>query len=68
VGQIIERTITKVGSGSLVVVLPKGWLKWHSLQPGDKVQVITNGELRVRPLKKAAGLARNDLGSNGGPT
>ena len=51
-GQIHERTITRVGSGSLVVVLPKGWLRWHSLQPGDKVEVITNGELLVRPKRK----------------
>ena len=60
-GQIHERTITRVGSGSLVVVLPKGWLRWHSLRPGDKVQVITNGELRVRPMRKTRRKSKHNV-------
>ena len=47
-----ERTISRVGCNSMMITLPKGWLRFYRLQPGDKVEVITNGELRVRPLKK----------------
>ena len=47
-----ERTVSRVGSGSLMVTLPKGWLRYHGLGPGDKVEVITNGEVRIRPKAK----------------
>ena len=46
------RTISRIGYSSMMITLPKGWLRFHRLQPGDKVEVITNGELHIRPLKK----------------
>ena len=51
-GQIEERTITKVGSGSLMVTLPKAWLRFHRIGPGDKLVLISNGELTLRPKRR----------------
>jgi len=50
--QIEERTISRVGSTSLMVTLPKPWLRYLGIQPGDKVEVITNGEVTIRPKRK----------------
>jgi antitoxin component of MazEF toxin-antitoxin module len=46
--QIEERTVSRVGSGSLMVTLPRGWLRFHHLKAGDKVDVISGRDLRIR--------------------
>jgi AbrB family looped-hinge helix DNA binding protein len=53
--QIEERTISKVGGSSLMVTLPKGWLRYMGIKPGDTVEVITNGEITIRPQQKRTG-------------
>jgi len=50
--QIEERTISKVGSASLMVTLPKGWLRYMGIKAGDIVEVVTNGEVIIRPKRK----------------
>lgn len=50
--QIEERTISKVGGSSLMVTLPKGWLRYMGIKSGDTVEVITNGEVIIRPKRK----------------
>jgi len=52
-GQIEQRTISRVGGSSLMVTLPKGWCRFHGLRAGSKVLVTTNSELRVRPKLKS---------------
>jgi antitoxin component of MazEF toxin-antitoxin module len=47
-----ERTISRVGAGSLMVTLPKSWLRFHRLGPGDKLVLISNGELILRPKRR----------------
>jgi bifunctional DNA-binding transcriptional regulator/antitoxin component of YhaV-PrlF toxin-antitoxin module len=39
--------------GSLAITLPLGWLRYFKLMAGDEVEIIANGELRIRPIKKA---------------
>ncbi len=34
------------------IILPIWWLRFYGLKPGDRVQVIENGDLIVRPLSK----------------
>lgn len=53
--QIEERTISRVGGASLMVTLPKGWLRYMGIKPGDTVEVITNGEVIIRPKRKISG-------------
>ena len=50
--QIEERTVSKVGGSSLMVTLPKGWIRYMGIKPGDVVEVITNGEVIIRPKRK----------------
>jgi len=45
---IREGSLIKFGDGGLVISVPIAWARFHGLRPGDKVDVITNGELRVR--------------------
>jgi bifunctional DNA-binding transcriptional regulator/antitoxin component of YhaV-PrlF toxin-antitoxin module len=47
-----ERTVIDLGQGSYVVCLPKAWLRYYGLGPGDKVEVISNGEITIRPKRK----------------
>jgi len=54
-----ERTISRVGCSSMMITLPKGWLRFHHLRAGDKVDVITNGELLVRPKRKTYRKGKN---------
>lgn len=44
-----DRTIINLNQGSYVVCLPKPWLKYHGIKPGDKVEIETNGVLTIRP-------------------
>ena len=50
---LLERTLIKFGDGGLVMCIPKAWSDFYKLRAGDKVQVITNGELRIRPKRKS---------------
>ena len=54
-GTIEERTIGVVGQTSFMITLPKGWLRFHHLKAGDKVLVVTNGNLVVKPIKRRKG-------------
>ena len=49
---LVERSLMKFGDGGLVVSIPKPWATYYALKPGDKVEVITNGKMIVRPLKQ----------------
>lgn len=47
-----ERRLVKLGASTTVISLPKGWLNFYRLKPGDWLEVETNGngDLRMRPL------------------
>lgn len=49
---LVERNLIRFGDGGLVVCIPKPWATYYGLKPGDKVQVITNGKLVVKPIKR----------------
>lgn len=50
--QAEERTVLKVGGCSLMVTLPKGWLRYMGIKAGDKVELITNGEVVIRRKRR----------------
>ena len=56
--QIEERTVLRVGGSSLMVTLPKGWLRYMGIKAGDKVEVITNGEIVIRRKRRRSSSAR----------
>ena len=48
----VERILFRVGEGSLAVTLPKPWVIYNRLQPGDIVEVIVNDGVTVHIKKK----------------
>jgi len=48
----VERILFRIGEGSLAVTLPKAWVTYNSLKPGDKVEVIVNDGVTVHIKKK----------------
>ena len=51
--EIEVRKIQKVGTGSLVVTLPKEWAKKLGFEPGAQVLLIDEGDsIRIRPIKE----------------
>lgn len=51
---ITYRKLIKFGDDGLVITIPIGWIRYNGLKPGDKLQVVTNGELTIFPLSKKA--------------
>jgi bifunctional DNA-binding transcriptional regulator/antitoxin component of YhaV-PrlF toxin-antitoxin module len=50
-----ERTVIDLGQGSCVVCLPKAWLRYYGIRPGDTVEVISNGVVTIRPKRQGSG-------------
>jgi antitoxin component of MazEF toxin-antitoxin module len=48
----VERILFRVGEGSLAVTLPKAWVVYNRLKPGDTVEVIVNDGVTVRIKRK----------------
>ena len=48
----VERILFRIGEGSLAVTLPKAWVIYNRLKPGDTVEVIVNDGVTVRVKKK----------------
>ena len=46
-----NRKIIRVGNSSYAVILPIGWIRYYELTDSNKVEVITNGKVEIRPLK-----------------
>ena len=50
---VFERSVLNISGGeSFAIVLPIQWVRYYGIKPGDKLEVIANGELRIRPLPK----------------
>ena len=47
----VERILFRVGEGSLAVTLPKAWVVYNHLKPGDIVEIIVNGGVHIRVKK-----------------
>jgi AbrB family looped-hinge helix DNA binding protein len=60
----VERTLFKIGEGGFAVTLPKAWVNYYGLKPGDKVEIIADGELtiRVKPKGREGGEAADSTG------
>jgi len=43
----VQRTLFRVGEFSLAVTLPKPWVDYNNLKPGDTVEIIANGEVLI---------------------
>ena len=45
------RKIIKVGDTSFAVILPRAWLRYFNLDNDDRVEVISNSDVVIKPLK-----------------
>jgi hypothetical protein len=45
------RKIIRVGETSYAVILPKSWLRYHKLDDNDRVEVVSNGCVKIRPIR-----------------
>lgn len=57
-----KKTIIKLGNGSFVIALPKSWCRYFNLRPGDKVRVVSNGDVRITPARGEDEQARTESG------
>jgi len=48
----VERILFRVGEGSFAVTLPKAWVTYNRLRPGDAVEVIVNDGVLIRVKEK----------------
>lgn len=55
-----ERMIYRVGKPSLAITLPREWLKYYGLEPGDMVEITANGELTICLLKRQDNEAKGE--------
>ncbi|MDP2949712.1 MAG: AbrB/MazE/SpoVT family DNA-binding domain-containing protein [Chloroflexota bacterium] len=49
---LLRSLISRNAQRELRITVPVWWLRLHGLKPGDKVEVVANGELTVRPLPR----------------
>jgi len=47
-----SRKIIAVGNTSVGIILPKAWIDFYGLKKGDYVEVISNGIVRIIPMKR----------------
>jgi len=48
---LVERSLFKIGGG-FAITLPKPWVRFYELKPGDKLEIITDDDLVVRVKKR----------------
>ena len=48
---LTERSVIDMGQGSYIITLPKAWIRYFGIKPGDKLEVITNDDLIIKPVK-----------------
>jgi len=45
---LVERKLFRIGEGGVAITLPKAWINYHRLKPGDTVEVVVNEDLIVK--------------------
>jgi len=53
----IKRKLIRVGNTSIAVILPIPWLRYYNLKHGDRVEVVSNGSIKITPEKKKENLS-----------
>jgi bifunctional DNA-binding transcriptional regulator/antitoxin component of YhaV-PrlF toxin-antitoxin module len=54
----VERTLFRIGEGGFAITLPKAWVRYYNLKPGDKVEIIANHNLIIRVKSKRIKIKR----------
>lgn len=56
----VERTLFRIGEVSLAVTLPRAWVTYNDLQPGDVVEIVANDSVLICIKKKPPADDKND--------
>jgi len=48
----VYRGLFRVGEYSLAVILPKPWVDYYNLKPGDTVEIIADDDVTIRIEKE----------------
>ena len=54
----VERTLFRIGNGGFAVTVPKAWVRYRKLRPGDKVEIVADEDLIIRVKPKPQGIKR----------
>ena len=46
------RKIIRIGHTSFAVILPPSWLRYYNLGHGDRVEIVSNGSIVIKPENK----------------
>jgi AbrB family looped-hinge helix DNA binding protein len=46
------RKLIKFGQTGLVITIPKDWIRYYDLKAGDRLEVIAERELIIRPITR----------------
>ena len=49
---LVERKLFRIGEGGVAITLPKAWINYCHLKPGDTVEVVVDGDLTIRVKAK----------------
>ena len=44
------RSLIRFGNNRLVLIIPKAWADYYQLKPSDKVTVVANRRLVIKPI------------------
>ena len=45
---LVERKLFRIGEGGVALTLPKAWINYCQLKPGDTVEVVVDADLIIR--------------------
>jgi uncharacterized membrane protein (UPF0127 family) len=48
----MQRKVMRLGAHSYVISLPLGWVKYYKIKKGDKLQLLVNSKVVIKPLAK----------------
>jgi hypothetical protein len=51
---LVERKLFRTGENGIAVTLPRAWVNYFHLKPGDEVEIVGDGELIIRIKAKPA--------------
>jgi len=46
---VTQRSAMRAGERALQITLPKAWVDYYRVKPGDKLRVVADGVLTVHP-------------------
>jgi len=49
------RKLIRIGDSSYGIILPISWLRYYDLKYGDRLEIISNGSIEIKPTQEQGG-------------